>query len=175
MKRTVENVVKKCDVCNKYNYKKKGGYEYVETTRTLEKVGMDLLDLGGKEGYILICIDYFSRYLLAEKLANKGAQSVMLVLEKWCENNKPEAIVTDHGKEFCNQIFENYCQRNSIEHRKIAIEAHGSNGRVERAIRTIREGLLKAKGENISEKLQIVVQSYNNTWHKAIKMTPEEL
>ncbi|KAM0685102.1 hypothetical protein COBT_003689, partial [Conglomerata obtusa] len=55
-----------------------------------------------------------------------------------------------------------------------AIESHNLNGRVERVIRTIREGIYKAKGETLEIKIRNTTNAYNRTWHFAINMTPEE-
>ena len=67
---------------------------------------------------------------------------------------------------------EEYLPRKEIVRKKVSIEAHTSNGRVERAIRTIREALVKLdKDRTIKERLKEVGMSYNNTWHAGIKTT----
>ncbi|KCZ80331.1 hypothetical protein H312_02268 [Anncaliia algerae PRA339] len=37
------------------------------------------------------------------------------------------------------------CKEKRVKHEKIGVESHGSNGRVERAIGTLREELIKTK------------------------------
>lgn len=174
MKKTVENVLKNCEVCNKVNYKKKGGVEFVETTRPLEKVALDLLDLRSDGVYALVGIDYYTRYAFVQLTDKKDSMSILNILKKWCEHSKPEEIITDNGKEFTNKDFKEFCNNENIAHRTISIEAHRSNGRVERVIRTIREGLLKSDKQDITEKVNNTIGKYNTTYHSAIKMTPTQ-
>ena len=61
-----------------------------------------------------------------------------------------------------------------IEHTKVGIESHKSNGRVERVIGTIREGIIKPDGFTLEEKIAIIVKQYNKTYHSAIRCTPKE-
>lgn len=144
LKKSVENIIKKCDVCNKTNRKNKNGHEFVETTKQFEKVEIDLIDIrADKEIYIMVGVDYFTQYIIAEIIRDKKACTVVNVLRKWSTNLSPEEIISDNKKEFCSQEVKECMVTKGIEHRKVAPEAHESNGRIERAIRTIRDGLLK--------------------------------
>ncbi|KAM0677238.1 hypothetical protein COBT_004241, partial [Conglomerata obtusa] len=98
---------------------------------------------------------------------------ILSVLKDWTSQNVPEKIITEHGKEFCNENFEKMCTDKKILHTKVAVESQNSNGRIERVIRTIREGLLKAE-DKILQNLAFTVGKYNETYHEAIKMTPKE-
>lgn len=174
MKKTIENIIKKCDVCLRLNRKNMGGCEFVETTRQLEKVALDLIDLRSSGVYILVAIDYYTRYVLAEVINNKNSETVLEIIKNWTIDFKPEEFVTDNGREFSNQTFILFCSENGIKHNKVSVESHRSNGRVERVIRTIREGLLKSGDGNIKTNLENVILKYNNTLHKAIGRTPNE-
>lgn len=175
MKETVNNVIKKCETCLKINRKNRNGCEYVETTRQLEKVALDLVDLQDSGKYILLGIDYFSRFALGAVIGDKRGSTILNVVKEWCESFKPEEFITDNGKEFSNEEFSEYCAKNNILHTKVSIESHRSNGRVERVIRTLREGLLKAESvDEIGKKFECVLHQYNNTYHKAIRRTPVE-
>lgn len=44
MKETIAHVTKRCEICQINNRKKTGGSEFVETTRVLEKLALDLMD-----------------------------------------------------------------------------------------------------------------------------------
>lgn len=175
LKKSVENIIKRCDVCNKTNRKNKNGYEFVETTKQFEKVAIDLIDIRADKGiYIMVGVDYFTRYIMAEIIRDKKACTVVNVLRKWCTNWSPEEIISDNGKEFCSQEVKEFMVTKGIEHRKVAPEAHESNGRIERAIRTIRDGLLKSNKDRIADKLVQVINTYNGSYHEAIKRTPLE-
>lgn len=62
----------------------------------------------------------------------------------------------------------------SIEHRKVGVESHKSNGRVERSFRTFRDYLVKMRGITLGEKVKRILKAYNNTYHVAIRCTPAE-
>ncbi len=65
------------------------------------------------------------------------------VLQKWIqEDGFPEEHVTDNGREFVSCEFVNWCSNNEIKHRKVGLEAHRSNGSIEKSIRTIREAVI---------------------------------
>ena len=61
-----------------------------------------------------------------------------------------------------------------IKHSPVGVEAHRSNGRVERVIRTIRELLGKSNHGELEKNLTNVVHRYNNTYHRSIECTTKE-
>jgi transposase InsO family protein len=83
------------------------------------------------------------------------------------------SITTDYGKEFSNNKITKWTIENKVEHRLSVPYYHQSNGRVERANRTIRNALRKTKGSVRSE-LKEIVNSYKNIPHRGIGITPNE-
>lgn len=69
-KETIKNVIKKCEICQINNRKRMGGCEFVQTSRPLEKVSLDVIDTIG-DGYGLLAIDNFSRVALIERIGSK--------------------------------------------------------------------------------------------------------
>ena len=69
----------------------------------------------------------------------------------------------------------------NIIHHPIPIEKHQSNGRIERLHRALWQALRKYNIDNgepkshINEIMQEIIQQYNNTWHRAIRASPNEL
>ena len=59
-----------------------------------------------------------------------------------------------------------------IEYIKTGIASHKPNGRVERVIGTIKEGLGKLGNLKTEGKIAIMVRQYNKTYHTAIRYTP---
>lgn len=176
MKETVANVTRKCEVCLKYNRKKSGGSEFVPTSRIMEKVALDLIDVRSEGKYVLVAIDYYSRAIRAKVMDNKKTETVVKTLNEWIKTwNKIEELITDNGKEFCSEMFRDFCKEMNIEHRRVGVESHRSNGRVERAIGSIKEGLIKKEGNSdLGKKVSDVVRSYNETYHSGIRCTPIE-
>ena len=175
MQKEVELQLKECETCKINNRKCAGGSEFVVTTRRGEKVAIDLIDVREECKYILVGIDYFTRVVSACVMPNKSSGSVIEVLKEWIkEGDSPEEIITDNGKEFVSEEFRKFCRGEKIEHRKVSVESHRSNGRVERVIGTIREGLVKNKQGTLEGRLRKIVSAYNRTYHTAIDCTPME-
>ena len=103
----------------------------------------------------MILIDYFTKFIAAKVLERKNAKSVLEKLKGWIgEGYIPEKMITDNGRKFSNEIMRKWIKEIGIEHRLVSVESHRSNGRVERVIRTIREGLLKVEGDGLKERLE---------------------
>ncbi len=140
----------------------------------------DFSDYGVKNNYgyryILVIIDNFSKFGWAIPLKNKYSQSIVDEFSKIIRSSKrkPNLIETDRGKEFYNNIFENFLKCNNIKR----YSRYTSKGSVfaERFIRTIRDLLKKPvfeKGNaNWIDELPSITNKYNNKIHSSTKMTP---
>lgn len=63
-------------------------------------MAFDLIDLGHKEKYFLICIDHFTRYQTAE-ISNNRLTRIAESIKGWCVGGKlPYEIITNNGTEF---------------------------------------------------------------------------
>lgn len=82
---------------------------------------------------------------------------------------KPEEIISDNAKEFAGREFKDFGGGNQIVHGLVSVESHQSNGRVERAIRIIREELAKNKEGHLGERLKGTFETYNESYHEGIK------
>lgn len=120
----------------------------VSTTRPLELLHMDLIGpvpvqiLGGSS-YTLVVVDDFSRYTWTEFLKEKcDAFASFVALCKRIQTQQETSIVyirTDHGKEFQNSEFVEFCEANGITHNFSPPYTPQSNGVVERKNRTLQE------------------------------------
>lgn len=175
IKYTISDVLAECDVCQINNRKNKKIPEYVTTTRPMEKVASDLLNLENEDCYVLVGIDYFSRYISTAIIKNKSGDSVIEKLKLWFQDGYiPDELITDNGKEFCNTNMREFLSEIGIEHRKVSVENHRSNGRVERVIGTLREYLKKHTDGNILDRVKDITRNYNSTYHSSIKCSPKE-
>ena len=93
--------------------------------------------------YVLVIIDNFSKYGWTVPLKNKNAQTIKDSFENILisSKRKPILIETDRGKEFYNNIFQDFLNKNNIKR----YSRNGSYGAVfaERFNRTIRDLLKK--------------------------------
>lgn len=171
----VKELINSCETCQRNRVKDSGGAEFITTSRKLEILGIDVLEI--ENDYYLVGIDYFTRFGVVEKLKNKESKEVIRVLEFWFnKHGNPEKVISDHGKEFNNDNFKDLCISKSIVHHMTSLESHQSNGRVERLHRTLRDLVRKHvnKCKDMKELVDFAIQSYNKTRHSAIKITPEE-
>ncbi|KAL5540333.1 hypothetical protein UlMin_042895 [Ulmus minor] len=101
---------------------------------------MRTASLGGKF-YVFVIVDDFSRFTWTLFLTHKNeAFQAFSNLCKRIQNEKGILIVairSDHGKEFENKDFENYCLQNGFEHNFSAPRTPQQNGVVERKNRSI--------------------------------------
>ncbi|KAH9781762.1 Integrase catalytic domain-containing protein [Citrus sinensis] len=107
--------------------------------------------LNGKY-YAFVIVDDFSRYTWVLFLANKDdALDAFKVLYKKLQNEKGHDIIcirSDHGGEFENHAFENFCNNLGIEHQFSSPRTPQQNGVVERKNRSIQEMARTMLNEN---------------------------
>ena len=143
---------------------------------------LDLKDYGPKNNrgyrYVLVTIDNFSKFGWTIPLKNKNAQTIKDSFETILLNSKrsPNLIETDRGKEFYNNIFQDFLNKNIIK----LYSRNSLYGAVfaERFNRTIRDLLKKPvfeKGDgNWIDVLQTITKQYNNKTHSSTKLTPTQ-
>ena len=141
---------------------------------------LDLKDYGPENNrgyrYVLIIIDNFSKFGWTIPLKNKNAQTIKDSFENILisSKRKPNLIETDRGKEFYNNIFQEFLNKNDIK----LYSRNSSYGAVfaERFNRTIRDLLKKIVFEhgdaNWIDVLQTITKQYNNKVHSSTKLTP---
>lgn len=175
MKKDIENELRKCEVCQINNRKKSGGCDFVATSRYLEKVALDLIEFREVGQYVIVAIDYYSRRVWGRVIGEKSGNEIYYFIKELCsKGKKPEEIITDNGKEFVNVKIRDLCSELDIEHRKVSIEAHRSNGRVERVIGTLRECIAKSNLRRFEDKVNKSIEIYNKSYHSGLKCTPIE-
>ena len=141
---------------------------------------LDSKDYGPKNNrgyrYVLVVIDNFSKFGWTSPLKNKNAQTIKDSFENILINSKrsPNLIETDRGKEFYNNIFQDFLNKNDIK----LYSRNTSLGAVfaEHFNRTIRDLLKKPvfeKGDgNWIDVLPKITKQYNNRIHSSTKLTP---
>ena len=141
---------------------------------------LDLKDYGPDNNrgyrYVLVIIDIFSKYGWTVLLKNKNAQTIKDSSENILISSKrsPNLIESDRGKEFYNNIFQDFLNKNNIK----LYSRNRLYGAVfaERFNRTIRDLLKKPVFEQGDGKwidvLQAITKQYNNRVHSSTKLTP---
>ena len=138
---------------------------------------MQLLSRYNKEIKFLLCaIDIFSEYAWVIPLKDKKSISIVKAFQSILKqlNRKPNKIWVDKGSEFYNAYFKKWLQDNDIA--MYSIHNEEKSVVAERFIRTSKSNIYKymtsvSKNVHIN-KLDDIVNEYNNTYHTTIKMKP---
>ena len=139
----------------------------------------DLKDYGPENNrgyrYVLVIIDIFSKFGWTVPLKEINAITVKDTFEIILINSKkPNLIETDRGKEFSNNIFRDFLNKNNITH----YSRNSELGAVlaERFNRTIRDLLKRPVFENGDgnwiDVLPKITKQYNNSIHSSTKLSP---
>ena len=143
---------------------------------------LDLKDYGPENNrvyrYVMVVIDNFSKFGWTIPLKNKNAQTIKDSLENFLisSKRKPNLIESDRGKEFYNNIFQDFLNKNNIK----LYSRNSSLGAVfaERFNRTIRDLLKRPVFEKWDGKwidiLPTITKQYNNRIHTSTKLSPKD-
>ncbi|CAL1353738.1 unnamed protein product [Linum trigynum] len=143
--------------------------------------GMDLLGplpkAPGQFKYLIVAVDYFTKWIEAEPLATITEAQVRKFTKKniFARFGLPESIVTDHGKQFDCKKFVEFCDENGVILRFSSVAYPQANGQAEAANKSILHGLhtrlAEAKGKWVEE-LPSVLWAHRTTFKVASGETP---
>ena len=138
---------------------------------------MQLISKLNKGFRFLSCVlNIFSKYAWVVPLKDKKGVSIVNAFQSILKQfgRKPNKIWVDKGSEFYNNYFKNWLQDNDIV--MYSTHSEGKSVAAERSIRTLKNKLYKymtSISKNVYiDKLDDIVNEYNNTYHRAIKMKP---
>ena len=125
--------------------------------------------------YLLCAIDLFSKYAWVVPIKDKKGTSIVNAFQKIIsEGRKPNKIWVDQGSEFYNNTFKDFLKINNTE--MYSTYNEGKSVVAERFIRTLKNKIFKhmtAISKNLYfDALDDIVNKYNNTVHRTIKMKP---
>ena len=136
--------------------------------------------------YLSCAIDLFIKYAWVISIKDKKGTSIVNAFKKIISEKreveskgrrKPNKIWVDQGSEFYNKSFKSFLQINNIE--MYSAHNEGKSVVAERFIRTLKNKIFKhmtAISKNVYfHELDDIVNKYNNTIHRTIKMKPIEV
>jgi hypothetical protein len=145
-------------------------------------VGIDLIGpLNSPDGtqytYVLVMIDYFTKWVNAVPLVNKEAATVAEgIFQGWyLQYGLPVAIHTDQGSEFTNDLLKHLNKRAGVDSQFTTPYNPAANGEVERVNRTLIDCLSCYVQDNPSlwhKHLNGVLFAYRTSVHSATGYTP---
>jgi ribonuclease HI len=182
------DLVQKCENCQKCARDQKQPSsltQLIQPTWPLQRWGLDLLGplppAQGNLKYVVVAVEYFSKWIEAKPLATKTSVTVQKFF--WqnivCRFGVPKAITMDNGTQFDAETFKDFCDQISTKIHFASIRHLESNELVERANDIIMTGIMKLifnqpRGKWPDELIK-VVWSHNTTISTSTGFTPFKL
>nr|GEX15832.1 reverse transcriptase domain-containing protein [Tanacetum cinerariifolium] len=155
--RDAQDLVKNCDVCQrqgKISQRDEMPQNSIQVCEIFDVRGIDFMGpfpSSTRNKYILIAVDYLSKWLEVKALPRNDAQVVCKFLKNlFVRFGTPRAIISDRGTHFCNDQFTKVMLKFDVTHR-LATSYHPQiSGHVEVSNRGLKRILEKTVGENRS-------------------------
>jgi len=143
--------VEKCDSCQRssnISWRNEMPLQNIQEVELFDVWGIDFMGPFPKsrgQQYILVAVDYVSKWVEAVALPSNDAKVVLKFVKKNIFNRfgTPRAIISDGGSHFCNKLFANLLGKYGVTH-KVATPYHPqTSGQVEISNREIKRILEK--------------------------------
>ncbi|GJZ27639.1 reverse transcriptase domain-containing protein [Tanacetum coccineum] len=153
--RDAHDMVKSCDSCQrqgKISQKDEMPQNAIQVCEIFDVWGIDFMgpfpsSRGNK--YILVAVDYLSKWVEAKALPTNDARVVVKFLKSlFARFGTPRAIISDRGTHFCNDQFAKVMLKYGVTHRLSTVYHRQTSGQVEVSNRSLKRILERTIGEN---------------------------
>uniref|UniRef100_A0A8B9J7P3 Gypsy retrotransposon integrase-like protein 1 n=1 Tax=Astyanax mexicanus TaxID=7994 RepID=A0A8B9J7P3_ASTMX len=152
----------------------------IHATRPFQRIAADITKLpitSRGHRYVLVIIDYFTRYVNHFPLKDQRAVTVaQCIFEEYIrQHGIPEAIHTDQGRQFDSDLMKQLCSMLRIEKTRTSPYHAQSDGMVERLNRTLKDQLAKYMLQSGGEwdcYLSQFELAYNSSVHSSTGFSP---
>ncbi|GKA23450.1 reverse transcriptase domain-containing protein [Tanacetum coccineum] len=180
-----QTLVQNCDACQRsgsISRKDEMPLNNIQVSENFDIWGIDFMGPFSKSlkfEYILVAIDYVSKWAEAEALPTNDARVVVYFLKKLFSHFEIlKALISDRGTHFFNRQMEKILKKYGVHHR-IATSYHPqTSGQVEntnRALKRILEKTVKANPSIWSRKLDDALWAFHTAYKTPIDTTPYRL
>ena len=127
---------------------------------------------------VMVVTDAYTKLAILVAIPDKSAETVAKAFfEKYiCIFSVPLQIVTDRGKEFCNQVLDDLCDLLGIKHKRTTAYHPATNSSAESFNRSMKKYLtaMLNNDETLAweEQLPMLQLAYNSHIHKSINESP---
>nr|GEY13759.1 reverse transcriptase domain-containing protein [Tanacetum cinerariifolium] len=129
--------------------------------------------------YILVAVDYLSKWVEANALPTNDARVVVKFLKSlFSRFGTPKAIISDRGTHFCNDQFARFMSKYGVTHRLSTAYHTQTSGQVEVTNRGLKRILERTVGENRalwSDKLEDALWAFQTAFKTPVRCTPYRL
>ncbi|GJR96197.1 reverse transcriptase domain-containing protein [Tanacetum coccineum] len=178
-------LVKNCDSCQrqgKISQRDEMPQNSIQVCEIFDVWGIDFMgpfpsSRGNK--YILVAVDYLSKWVEAKALPTNDARVVCKFLKSlFARFGAPRAIISDRGTHFCNDQFAKVMLKYGVTHRLSTAYHPQTSGQVEVSNRGLKRILERTVGENRaswSDKLDDALWAFRTAYKTLIGCTPYKL
>ncbi|GJR77841.1 reverse transcriptase domain-containing protein [Tanacetum coccineum] len=183
--RDVHAMIKSCDTCQrqgKISQRNEMPQNAIQVCEIFDVWGIDFMgpfpsSRGNK--YILVAVDYLSKWVEAKALPTNDARVVVKFLKSlFARFGTPRAIISDRGTHFCNDKFAKVMSKYGVTHRLATAYHPQTSGQVEVSNRGLKRILERTVGENRaswSDKLEDALWAFRTAFKTPIGCTPYKL
>ncbi|GJV87685.1 reverse transcriptase domain-containing protein [Tanacetum coccineum] len=177
--------VTRCDICQrqgKISQRDEMPQNSIQVCEIFDMWGIDFMgpfpsSRGNK--YILVAVDYLSKWVEAKALPTNDARVVCKFLKSlFARFGAPRAIISDRGTYFCNDQFAKVMLKYGVTHRLSTAYHPQTSGQVEVSNRGLKRILERTVGENRaswSDKLDDALWAFRTAYKTPIGCTPYKL
>lgn len=181
-KKDVQEWCRKCSTCAIANQnRRKAPMRQYNVGSPFERMAIDIAGpfpvTAAGNRYILVTMDYFSKWVEAYAVPNQEASTIaeMLVKECFSRFGVPLEIHSDQGRNFESNVFKEVCQLMGVHKTRTTPLHPQSDGMVERMNRTMGKYLSKVVSEHQKdwdEYLHFFLMAYRSSVHETTNHSP---
>ncbi|GJZ59649.1 reverse transcriptase domain-containing protein [Tanacetum coccineum] len=153
----------------------KDAYELIKSYDACQRQGK----ISQRNKYILVAVDYLSKWVEAKALPTNDARVVVKFLKSlFSRFGAPRAIISDRGTHFCNDKFDKVMSKYGVTHHLSTAYHPQTSGQVEVTNRGLKRILERTVGENrasLSDKLDDALWAFRTAYKTPIGCTPYKL
>ncbi|GJW86908.1 reverse transcriptase domain-containing protein [Tanacetum coccineum] len=179
------DLVTRCDTCQrqgKISQRDEMPQNSIQVCEIFDVWGIDFIgpfpSLRGNK-YILVAVDYLSKWVEAKALPTNDARVVCKFLKSlFARFGAPRAIISDRGTHFCNDQFAKVMLKYGVTHHLSTAYHPQTSGQVEVSNCGLKRILQRTVGENRaswSDKLDDALWAFRTGYKTPIECTPYKL